>query len=109
MTMQDRTALITGASRGLGRALALELGGRGARLGLVARGRSELEAVVAAVRARGGTAHGIAADVGSKEAIHRIAGTAAALLGDLDAVVHNAGALGPVPLRLLADTACEDL
>jgi NAD(P)-dependent dehydrogenase (short-subunit alcohol dehydrogenase family) len=109
MTMQDKAVLITGASRGLGRALALELGGRGARLGLVARGRTELEAVVAAVRAGGGAAHGIAADVGSKEAIHRIAGTAAALLGDLDVVVHNAGTLGTVPLRLLADTACEDL
>ena len=107
--MDGRTVLITGGSRGLGAALARELGARGARLGLVARGGAELEAVVAAVRRAGGVAHAIADDVGSKEAIHRIAGTAGALLGDLDVVVHNAGTLGPVPLRLLADTACEDV
>jgi NAD(P)-dependent dehydrogenase (short-subunit alcohol dehydrogenase family) len=41
--------------------------------------------------------------------VHAIAGTAMSLLGDLDVVVHNAGALGSVPLQLLADTACEDL
>ena len=109
MDLHDKAVLITGASRGLGKALAVELAGRGARLGLVARGRDELEATVAAVRKAGGAAHAIAADIGQKEAIHVVAGTAAALLGDLDVVVHNASTLGPVPLRLLADTACEDL
>ena len=109
MELRDQAVLITGASRGLGAALAQELGARGARLALVARNGRDLDAVVAAVRARGGTAHGIPADVGSKEAVHAIAGTAMSLLGDLDVVVHNAGALGPVPLQLLADTACEDL
>ncbi|HEU4420023.1 MAG TPA: SDR family oxidoreductase [Planctomycetota bacterium] len=109
MEWRDKTVLITGASRGLGRALAMELGGRGARVGLVARGAGELAAAVAAVRSAGGIAFPIAADVGRKEAVHAIAGTAMALLGDLDVVVHNASTLGAVPLRLLADTACEDL
>jgi len=107
--MDGKAVLITGASRGLGAALAQELAGRGARLMLVARDDRDLAAVGAAVRSAGGTVHAIAADVGSKEAIHRVAGTAAAMLGDLDVVVHNAGTLGPVPLRLLADTPCEDL
>ena len=109
MEWRDKAVLITGASRGLGRALAMELGGRGARVGLVARGAGELAAVVAAVRSAGGVAFPIAADVGRKEAVHAIAGTAMALLGDLDVVVHNASTLGAVPLRLLADTPCEDL
>jgi NAD(P)-dependent dehydrogenase (short-subunit alcohol dehydrogenase family) len=109
MDWRDKAVLITGASRGLGRALAMELGCRGARVGLVARGAGELAAAVAAVRSAGGVAFPIAADVGRKEAVHAIAGTAAALLGDLDVVVHNASTLGAVPLRLLADTTCEDL
>ena len=104
-----RTALITGASRGLGRALALALGERGLRLVLVARGQPELDAVVAEVRARGGEAHGIVADLADKHAIHPLAGQAAALVGAIDLLVHNASTLGPTPLRLLLDSECEDL
>ncbi len=104
-----RTALITGASRGLGRALALALGERGVRLVLVARGQAELDAVVAQVRARGGEAHGIVADLADKQAIYPLAGQAAALVGPIDLLVHNASTLGPTPLRLLLDSQCEDL
>jgi len=101
--------LITGASRGLGAALAKELGARGARLALVARGEQALAEVVTAIRDAGGQAHAIAADVGSKEDVYAIAGAAASLVGDVQLAVHNASTLGAVPLRLLADTACEDL
>jgi NAD(P)-dependent dehydrogenase (short-subunit alcohol dehydrogenase family) len=103
------TALITGASRGLGRALALALAPRGVRLVLVARGQAELDAVVAEVRAAGGEAHGVVADIGDKSAIHPLAAQAAALVGPIDLLVHNASTLGPTPLRLLLDTECEDL
>ncbi len=103
------SALVTGASRGLGRALALALASRGVRLVLVARGRAELDAVVAEVRTLGGEAHGIVADIGDKQAIHAIAGEAAALVGPIDLLIHNASTLGPTPLRLLLDTECEDL
>ena len=109
MDLRNTNILITGGSRGLGAALATELGARGARLLLVARGENELRATAAAVAARGGTAHALAADVADKDAVFEIAGTAAALLGEVDVVIHAAGALGPAPLRLLADTACEDL
>jgi len=101
--------LITGASRGLGAALAKELGARGARLALVARGEQALAEVVTAIRDAGGQAHAIAADVGSKEDVYAIAGAAASLVGDVQLAVHNASTLGAVPLRLLADTACEDV
>jgi NAD(P)-dependent dehydrogenase (short-subunit alcohol dehydrogenase family) len=102
-------ALITGASRGLGAALARELARRGARLALVAREAGPLEAVAQEIRAAGGEAHAIPADVGDKKAIHAIAGAAAALVGPIDVLVHNASTLGKTPLPLLLDTECEDL
>ena len=109
MQIEGQGALITGASRGLGRALAEALAAKGAKVALVAREPGPLGDVVAGIRARGGVAHAIAADVGDKDAIHRIAGQAHALVGEIGIVVHAASTLGPVPLRLLLDTACEDL
>src|ERR1700744_838062 len=102
-------ALITGASRGLGRALAVELARVGAQVVLVARESEELHAAVAEIRAADGAAHAVAADVVNKEAIHKIAGAAAALVGPIDLLIHNASTLGPTPLPLLLDTECEDL
>ena len=109
MDIHGRGVLITGASRGLGAALARELARQGARLALVARGEKALDEVAGAIRAAGGEAHAIAADVGAKEEVYSIAGTAASLVGDVEVLVHNASDLGPVPLALLADTACEEL
>jgi NAD(P)-dependent dehydrogenase (short-subunit alcohol dehydrogenase family) len=109
MDVRGRGVVITGGSRGLGAALAQELAARGARLALVARGEEALADVVRAIRAGGGEAHAIPADVADQGAPHAIAGMAAALLGDVDVLVHDASTLGPVPLALLGDTACEDL
>ena len=102
-------ALITGGSRGLGRALGLALAGAGFRVVLVARERGPLDQAAAEIRARGGDAHAIAADVADREAVTAIAGQAAALVGPIDLLVNGASTLGPVPLRLLLDTDCEDL
>lgn len=109
MQLQGRGMLVTGASRGLGAELLRQAVGRGARVVGVARGRAELEKLVNELRAEGGEAHALAFDLGDKHAIHQLAGAAAALIGDVDVLVHNAGALGPTPLRLLLDTECEDL
>jgi NAD(P)-dependent dehydrogenase (short-subunit alcohol dehydrogenase family) len=109
MNVADRAVLITGASRGLGRALAFALAEKGARLVLVARDGKKLGRVVEELRARGLVAHGISADIGDKHAIHAIVGRAQALVGPIDVLVHNASTLGPVPLALLADTECEEL
>lgn len=102
-------ALVTGASRGLGRALAETLAAAGARVALVARDAGPLADVAAGIRARGGEAHAIAADIADKAATHRIAGQAHALVGEIGIAIHNASTLGPTPLRLLLDTDCEDL
>src|SRR3954469_21057873 len=107
--IEGQGALVTGASRGLGRALAEALAARGARVALVARDIRPLEDVVAGIRARGGVAHAIAGDISAKDAVHRIAGQAQGLVGEIGIAIHNASSLGPVPLRLLLDTECEDL
>lgn len=109
MQIHGKTALITGASRGLGRALALALARAGARVVLVARDPQDLADAVQAIRAAGGEAHAIAADIADKDATYRIAGQAVALVGPIDILIHNASTLGPTPLRLLLDTECEDL
>ena len=108
MEIENRAALITGASKGLGRSLAGRLAAAGARVVLVARDAGEVEAAARAIRQKGGAACAIAADVGDKDAAHRIAGQAAALAGTIDLVIHNASTLGPVPLAPLLDTSCED-
>ena len=68
-------AVVTGGSRGLGRALGEALAAAGARVVLVARDRGPLEEAVAAIRARGGEAHGVPADVGDLDAAFAIAGS----------------------------------
>jgi len=109
MDLQGTSAIVTGASRGLGRALAEALASAGVKVVAVARHEGPLGDLVAGIRARGGVAHAIAADVANKDAVHRVIGQATALVGPIDLAIHNASTLGPVPLRLLLDTDCEDL
>jgi len=108
-TIRGQGVLVTGASRGLGRALAEALAVRGARVAMVARDPGLLHDAVATIRARGGIAHAIVGDVAAKDAVHRIAGQAQGLVGEIAIAIHNASTLGPTPLRLLLDTECEDL
>jgi NAD(P)-dependent dehydrogenase (short-subunit alcohol dehydrogenase family) len=109
MKIEGVGALVTGASRGLGAALSEELALRGARVVMVAREEGPLRAKAAEIAAGGGRVRALAADIGDKEAIYPLAGAAAALIGSIDLLVHNASTLGPVPLPLLIDTECEDL
>jgi len=97
-----RTALITGASRGLGRALALSLAGDGWSLVVDGRDPAALNAVAAELRAAGsGAVRAVAGDV-ADPAHRRQLVAAAGELGGLDVLVNNAGALGPSPLPPLA-------
>lgn len=109
MNLKGRPALITGASRGLGAALARELASAGARVLLVAREKKALDQTVGAIRGESGEAYGFAADVADKLSVHAIAAAAAALIGPVEILVNNASTLGPVPLELLMDTPCEDV
>ena len=96
---------VTGGTSGLGLALVRELLGRGARVAFVARTPGRVRQVA---REHTG-AHGIVGDVSVKEDVHPLAVQIVGELGGLDVLVNNASDLGPAPLRLLADTDCEDL
>jgi NAD(P)-dependent dehydrogenase (short-subunit alcohol dehydrogenase family) len=96
---------ITGGTSGLGLALVRALHARGAHVAFVAR---DAERVARTAASLPGT-HGIAGDVARKDDTHRIALQISAALGGLDVLIHNASTLGPTPLKLLADTDCEDL
>jgi NAD(P)-dependent dehydrogenase (short-subunit alcohol dehydrogenase family) len=109
MNISQSNILITGASRGLGEALSRQLAHRGAKVVLVARDKKSLDAVVDSLRAQGKVAHGLVADVGNKDDVYPLVGAAQALVGSIDVVIHNASTLGPLPMPLLAETACEDL
>jgi NAD(P)-dependent dehydrogenase (short-subunit alcohol dehydrogenase family) len=109
MELRGSSALVTGGGRGLGAALARHLARAGARVVVVARRHEEVAAVAEAIRAEGGIAFALAADLGDKNAIHPLAGEAAALVGPIDILINAASTLGPTPLPLLLDTECEDL
>jgi len=95
---------VTGGTSGLGLALVRELTGRGAHVAFVAR---TADAVQRIAREQPNT-HGIVGDVARKDDIYPIALQILGELGGLDVLINNASSLGPVPLRLLADTDCED-
>jgi len=103
----EKVALVTGGSRGLGRALARALADRGWRLVIDARGAEELEAARAELAGQT-TVTALAGDVADDEH-RRTLVTAALELGGLDLLVNNASALGPSPQPRLADYPLETL
>jgi len=92
MSLRGQTALVTGASRGLGRAIARRLGQEGAAVcvNYVARA-SEAEAVVAEIRAAGGRAIAVRADVGDAAQVRQMVDRVAEELGPVSVLVNNAG------------------
>ncbi len=87
----NRTALITGASRGIGRACALALAGAGARVALAARNIAQLEQLAEEIRAGGGEAIAVMLDLASAGSIKAAAAEAAKEFGPLHILVNNAG------------------
>jgi NAD(P)-dependent dehydrogenase (short-subunit alcohol dehydrogenase family) len=100
LLMDTPIAMVTGASRGLGRALAAGLAREGYDLIIDARNAAALEAVAGQIRAAGGHVTAVAGDV--TDPAHRAA-LLAACPGRLDLLVNNAGTLGASPLPALAD------
>jgi 3-oxoacyl-[acyl-carrier protein] reductase len=105
--LQNKTALVTGASRGIGRATALALAESGAHV-LVHYGRStqEAESLVAEIQAKGGRANAVPADLGTPNGATLLAKQVHSIVGDrLDVLVLNAGISKATPL---ADYTVED-
>lgn len=97
--LRGKVALVTGASRGIGEAIAGALAGAGARVVLSSRKQDALDEVAAAIRERGGDARGIAAHNGSKEALAALMAQIETDYGGLDILVNNAATnphFGPI-------------
>lgn len=89
--MPQKAAIITGASRGIGRAAAVELASRGCAVGLISRAASELEKTADACRSAGGDAFACPADITDEPALERAVVAIIERFGRLDGLVNNAG------------------
>src|SRR5215510_8634997 len=110
--LQGKIALITGASKGLGQAIALLFAREGAALALCARGEPALQTVASECRLLGAEVLAVPADVANPADRERLVSLTLARFGQVDVLVNNASTLGSTPLPLLADTdpdAFEDV
>ena len=96
MQLKDKVALITGAGRGIGRAIAIAYAREGAQLALAARSLDELEETAQAAESLGAATCVIGVDVTDRAAVDEMARRSLARFGRLDILVNNAGIVGPV-------------
>ena len=89
--LTDKVALVTGASRGLGKAIALALAAQGATIAAVARSEDALKETLEAIRAAGGTAEPFPGDVADTEGMEALVEKVAARFTHIDLLVNNAG------------------
>ncbi|SHI20304.1 SDR family oxidoreductase [Streptomyces sp. 3214.6] len=97
-SLAGRTAVVTGAASGIGEAVAVLLAASGARVALLARRGDRLEAVVEKIRADGGEALAVVADVTDDASVTSAAGRIREAYGSVDLVVNNAGVMLPNPV-----------
>ncbi|WTO36875.1 SDR family oxidoreductase [Streptomyces achromogenes] len=98
-SLSGRTAVVTGAASGIGEAVALQLAAEGARVALLARRADRLDALVDKVRADGGQALAVAADVTDDASVTAARDRIHETFGAVDLVVNNAGVMLPGPVE----------
>jgi NAD(P)-dependent dehydrogenase (short-subunit alcohol dehydrogenase family) len=94
-SLAGQSALVTGAGRGIGKALALRLATEGAHITLTARSRQQVEEVAALIEAQGGKAQAVVADVTDSAAAVQAAAAGAKRFGPISILINNAGLPGP--------------
>ena len=107
--LSGQNAIVTGASQGLGRSMAIALGAAGARVACVARNEQKLAETVKAITDAGGSAEVMAADVSVKDNIEKIVETVAEDWGSLDILVNNAGITRDTLLPVMTDEQWDDV
>ena len=108
--LSGKIALITGASRGIGRAIATAYAQEGADVFICARRDTDLQRAIADIRATGGEVRGCTGDVGDPAQARAIVQAAVEQFGKLDVLVNNASFLGPrVPILEYPVSAWEDV
>jgi 3-oxoacyl-[acyl-carrier protein] reductase len=101
----SRRVIVTGGTRGIGRACAEYFARRGDRVLVCSRNASEAEAVAAELKQVGGAVEGVAADLADPEVGHKVVGRCVDLYGGVDALVNNAGIFESVPI---VDVTADD-
>jgi len=101
--LSGKAAIVTGASKGLGRAVARELAGEGANVAICSRDADEIEAAAGELRASGRTVYAQAADVTDPAAVTDFVERSVQTLGGLDILVNNAGRAHPGTFETLSD------
>ncbi|MDZ7695395.1 MAG: SDR family oxidoreductase [Deltaproteobacteria bacterium] len=102
MKLENKSIIVTGAGRGLGRAVSLTMAREGARLTLLSRTLEELRNVADRIQREGGTCHPVEADVSDPNAVRHAVKACVDHFDTVDVLVNNAGVIGPV--RFLEDT-----
>jgi len=103
--IKDKVVLITGASSGIGAAVAIELAAAGARVVIGARRMDRLDALKSEIEASGGTALACALDVTNRADMEAFVGAATAAFGRIDVLVNNAGLM---PLSLMSSLKVDE-
>ncbi|MGF1470836.1 MAG: SDR family NAD(P)-dependent oxidoreductase [Rubrobacteraceae bacterium] len=93
--LEDKVALITGASQGLGRALALAFAEEGAKIVVNSRSQDSIDPVAEEIEEKGAEVLAVAADVSEGDGVQQLVDAAVGRFGRIDVLVNNAGVLGP--------------